>query len=170
MSWRPAAGLTTMHVTQTLLATAFRATVDLEGKTATGVRVPAEAVEALDAGRRPPVRVTIGGHEYRSQVAVRGGEYKLPISAENRAAAGISAGDEVEVTIALDTEERVIVVPADLAAALKAAPDALHFFEALSYSRQRWFVLDIEGARTEDTRRRRVEKAVERLRLGRGVR
>jgi bifunctional DNA-binding transcriptional regulator/antitoxin component of YhaV-PrlF toxin-antitoxin module len=159
-----------MHVTQTLLASTFRAVVELEGKTATGVRVPAEAVEALDAGRRPPVRVTMGGHEYRSRVAVRRGEYRLAISAENRAAAGISAGDEVELTIALETEERVIVVPTDLAEALEATPDALHFFEALTYSRQRWFVLDIEGAGNEDTRRRRVVKTVERLRLGRGVR
>jgi antitoxin component of MazEF toxin-antitoxin module len=80
----------------------FRTTVELGGRTATGMRVPPEVVEALGAGKKPPVRVTIGGHTYRSTVATRGGVYLLPISAENRAGAGVAAGDEVEVDVELD--------------------------------------------------------------------
>jgi uncharacterized protein YdeI (YjbR/CyaY-like superfamily) len=56
--------------------------------------------------------------------------------------------------------------PSDLAAALQAAPDALHYFESLSYSRQRWFTLNVEDAKTPETRARRIERAVARLRDG----
>lgn len=44
----------------------FRATVELNGKTATGIEVPEEVVTALGSGARPPVAVTIGGHTYRT--------------------------------------------------------------------------------------------------------
>ena len=153
-----------MQPTLTLPGGAFRATVELAGKTATGVRVPAEVVQALESGRQPLVKVTIGKHTYRSKVAVRGGEYRLPLSAENRALAGVEAGDEIDVAIELDRDPRVVAVPSDLALALEAAPDALHYFEALSYSRQQWFVLNVEDARTPETRRRRIENAIRRLR------
>lgn len=145
-------------------ATTFRATVELAGKTATGVRVPAEVVEALGSGKQPLVRVTIGDHRYRSKVAVRGGEYKLPISAENRAGAGIEAGDEVSVTLALDTDPREVALPADLDAALSG--EARSVFDGLSNSRKGWFVDNIESAKAAETRARRVTKAVERLAAG----
>jgi hypothetical protein len=152
-----------MQPTLTLPGGVFRAAVELAGRTATGVRVPAAVVEALEAGRQPLVKVTIGQHTYRSKVAVRRGEYRLPISAENRALAGVEAGDEIEVAIELDRDPRVVAVPSDLATALEAAPRALHYFESLSYSRQRWFVLSVEDARTPETRARRIERAVARL-------
>ena len=60
----------------------------------------------------------------------------------------------------------MVAVPSDLAAALEAAPDALHYFESLSYSRQQWFVLNVEEAKTAETRARRIERAVARLREG----
>ena len=96
----------------------FRTTVELGGRTATGLRVPAEIVEALGSGKKPAVRVTIGGHTYRSTVATRGGVYLLPLSGENRTAAGVAAGDEVDVDIELDDQPREVTVPDDLAAAL----------------------------------------------------
>ncbi len=148
----------------------FRATVDLAGKTATGVRVPAEVVEALGPHKQPAVRVTIGEHTYRSKVAVRGGDFKLPISAENRTAAGVAAGDEIEVTLALDTESRELAVPEDFARALDAEAQARAFFDGLSFSQRQWFVLGIEEAKTPETRGRRIDKAVARLLEGRGVR
>ena len=61
--------------------------------------VPPEVVEGLGAGRKPPVRVTVGGHTYRSTIASRGGVYLLPLSAENRTAAGVAAGDQVDVDV-----------------------------------------------------------------------
>lgn len=92
----------------------FRAIILLGGKTATGIRVPAEVVERLGSSKRPPVRVTINGHIYRSTVAPMGGKFMLPLSAENRERVGVKAGDEVDVEIELDTEPREVTVPPDL--------------------------------------------------------
>lgn len=142
----------------------FRAVVELGGKTATGIEVPADVVERLGAGKRPPVTVTINGHAYRSTVASMGGRYLLPLSADNRAGAGVQAGDEVDVDVALDTAPRVVEVPDDLAAALASDPQAKQAFAALSYSHQRQHVLAIEGAKTAPTRERRIAKALEMLR------
>jgi hypothetical protein len=145
----------------------FRSTVQLAGKTATGMPVPTEVVESLGAGRRPAVRVTVGGHTYRTTVGTRGGEFKLPLSAENRERAGVSAGEEVEVAIELDTEPRELTVPPDFAAALGRDARASRFFDGLSYSRKQRIVLSVEGAKTEETRRRRIAKAISGLREGR---
>jgi hypothetical protein len=145
----------------------FRTTVELGGKTATGLVVPADVVDALGAGKKPPVRVTIGGHTYRSTVAVRGGRYLLPLSAENRAGAGVAAGDEVDVDVELDDEPREVAVPADLAAALEGDDAARKTFEALPYSHRQRHVLAVEEARTPETRQRRITKALETLREGR---
>ena len=145
----------------------FQTTVELGGKTATGFRVPDEIVESLGAGKRPAVTVAIGGHTYRSTVAVMDGVYMLPLSAENRQAAGVAAGDEVEVEVALDTAPRVMAVPEDFAAALDAEPAARRTFDGLSYSLQRFHVESVTGAKTDETRQRRIEKSVATLREGR---
>jgi nucleotidyltransferase/DNA polymerase involved in DNA repair len=148
-------------------ATAFRATIELGGKTATGIEVPPEVVESLGAGKRPPVRVTLAGYAYRSTVATMRGRFMLPISAAVRATAGVAAGDEVDVALALDTEPRVVTVPPDFAAALDADEQARHAFDAMSYSHKLRWVLSIDDAKSEVTRRRRIAKAVETLREGR---
>lgn len=137
--------------------------MELGGKTATGIRVPAEVVEGLGSHRRPPVQVTVGGHTYRTTVAPMSGAYFVPLSAENRAAAGVAAGDRVTVDIELDTEPRMVEVPADLAEALARVPAARDRFRALSYSRQRAHVLSVEGAKTPETRARRVVKVLDEL-------
>ncbi len=138
----------------------FTAEIRLEGKTATGIQVPPEVVEGLGAGKRAKVLVTLNGYTYRSSVAPYNGVYMLPLSAENRTAAGVAAGDTVEVTLELDKGERVVEVPPDLAKALAAA-DVRPAFDALSYSNQRRHVLSIEDAKTPETRARRIVKAVE---------
>ncbi len=145
----------------------FRTTLLQNDKTATGFRVPDDVVEALGKGKRPPVRVTINGYTYRSTVAVMGGDYMLGVSAENRASARVKGGDEIDVELELDTAPREVSVPADLAAALDAEPDAKHTFEGLSYSNKSWHVLQIEGAKSDETRQRRIVKSVEALREGR---
>ena len=145
----------------------FRTTLLLGGKTATGIEVPAEIVEGLGAGKRPPVRVTIKGHTYRSSIAVMGGVFMVGVNADERKAAGVAAGDELDVDIELDTEPRTVVVPDDFAAALDADGEARRFFDKLSYSHQRRHVLAIEDAKTPETRGRRIAKSVEMLREGR---
>jgi Bacteriocin-protection, YdeI or OmpD-Associated/Domain of unknown function (DUF1905) len=144
----------------------FHSTLELGGKTATGIPVPPEVVAALGSHKRPAVRVTLGSHSYRSTVAPMRGRFMLPVSAENRALAGVEAGDELDVEIELDTAPRELVVPADFATALDAAPEARERFDALSFSRRQWFVLGIEGAKQEATRKHRIEKAIVTLREG----
>ena len=146
----------------------FRATIELGGKTATGIRVPAEVVESLGAGQRPRVSVTINGYTYRSTVAPMGGVYMLPVSAEARGGAGVAAGDEVDVDVELDTAPREVNVPTDLAAALDGDASAKRFFEGLSYSNKQRIVLSIEGAKTAETRERRIAKALSELQQGKG--
>ena len=138
----------------------FRTTIELGGKTATGFEVPADVVAALGSHKRPSVRVTIGGYTYRSTVAVMGGRYLIPLSAENRAGAGVAAGDEVEVGLVLDDAPREVEVPADLAAALDAEPGARARFDGLSYTNRKEIVRSVEEAKAAETRRRRIEKAV----------
>ena len=138
----------------------FRATIELRGKTACGISVPPEVVAALGRGKRPPVRVTIGDHTYRSTVAAYTDEYLVGVSAENRAAAGVVAWQVVDVDLELDLEPRVIDVPPDFAVALDAAPAARAAFEALSYSNKSAYVIGINGAKTAETRQRRIDKAI----------
>ena len=89
------------------------------------------------------------------------------LSAEHRAGAGVAGGDEVEVDLELDTAPREVAVPDELAAALDAEPAARATFEALSYSNKSWHVLQVTGAKTDDTRQRRIARSIEVLRQGR---
>ena len=90
----------------------------------------------------------------------------LPVSAEVRGGAGVAAGDELEIDVELDTTPREVVVPEDLGAALDADADARRFFDGLSYSNKRRIVLSVEGAKTAETRERRIGKAVASLHDG----
>jgi hypothetical protein len=145
----------------------FRTTLLLAGKTATGMRVPDEIVLALGAGKRPPVRITINGYTYRNTIAVYGDEYVVGVSAEHRAGAGVQAGDELDVDIELDTAPREVSVPDDLGAALDSDAAARRTFDGLSYSNRNYIVTQVEGAKSEETRRRRIEKSIEALHAGR---
>jgi hypothetical protein len=146
--------------------TNFHALLELHGKTATGFQVPDDVVTALGSGKRPPVRVTIGKHTYRSTVAPMGGAYWIGVSAENRLAAGVGAGDTLAVVLELDTEPREVAVPADFAAALDDDSAARKKFDSLSYSHKRQHILAIEGAKAEETRQRRIAKAIATLSQG----
>ena len=145
----------------------FRTTILQSGVTAMGFEVPPDAVEALAAGKRPPVRVTINGYTYRNTVAVMQGRYMIGVSSEHRGPARVSAGDEVDVDLELDTAPRVITVPPDFAAALDAEPVARRTFDALSYSNKSWHTLQIAAAKAPETRARRIEKSVAALAAGR---
>jgi Bacteriocin-protection, YdeI or OmpD-Associated/Domain of unknown function (DUF1905) len=145
----------------------FRTTIKQSGKTATGIEIPESVMDALSAGRRPPVRVTIGGYSYRSTVATVDGKPMVGLSAEHRAGAGVEGGQEIEVDIVLDAEKREVVVPAELAAALDAEPRARVTFDGLSPSNKSWHVLQVTGAKTDETRERRIARSIEALREGR---
>lgn len=130
----------------------------------TGIEVPAAVLEQLGGGRRPAVTVSINGYRYRSSVGAMGGRAMIPLSAEHRSVSGLAGGDPVEVDLSLDAEPRVLDVPPDLRAALSEDQAAAARFDGLSYSARRRIVTAVDGAKGEDTRRRRIAKAVRDLR------
>jgi hypothetical protein len=127
---------------------------------ATGIVVPPEAMGALGGSRRPAVTVTIGDYAYRSTVAPMGGQHLIPFAKEHRARTGLGPGDEVEVTLELDTAPRTVEVPTDLAAALAATPGAREAFDRLSYTLRKEHVRQVETAKAAETRERRIAKVV----------
>ncbi|HYK96686.1 MAG TPA: YdeI/OmpD-associated family protein [Candidatus Dormibacteraeota bacterium] len=148
----------------------FNSTLESAGKTAAGFHVPEAVLDSLAGGRRPKVRVTINRHTWRTSVGIVDGRSMIGIPVEHRAAARVTPGDVLDVDVELDTEVREVTIPDDFAAALAPFPEARAFFDNRNYSERRWFVLGIEDAKTPETRARRIEKAVERLREGRGQR
>ncbi|PRY24780.1 YdeI/OmpD-associated family protein [Pseudosporangium ferrugineum] len=145
----------------------FRGELLATGGTTTGFQVGDEFVAGLGGGGRPKVVVTVNGHSWRGSIARMGGSYWLGVSAERRAEAGIAAGDVLEVGVELDTAVREVDVPEDLAAALEASPGAKAFWAGLSYSNKSWHVLQVTGAKTAETRTRRIEKSITLLAAGR---
>jgi hypothetical protein len=145
----------------------FRTTILGAGKTAAGIEVPPEVVEALGTSRKPPVRVTMNGHTFRSSVATMDGRFMVGVTNEFRRESGLAAGDIVDVDIELDTEKREVTVPPDLAVALAADDAAQRFFDGLSYSNKRRIVMPIDDAKTPETRERRIASSVAKLREGR---
>jgi hypothetical protein len=142
----------------------FRATVELGGKTATGIEVPDSVIESLGTSKRPAVRVTINAYSYRTTAVRMGGRFLVPLSAENRTCAGVAANDEVDVDIVLDDAPREVALPDDLDAALDA--EARAAYDALSYTHRKEWVRWIEEAKKPATRATRVEKTVAGLRAG----
>lgn len=146
------------------MKTTFTTPVILDDKVnATGLRVPPESIAELGKGKKPPVKVTLNGFTYPTTVAAYGDVYMIPLSAERRKAAGVQAGDIVEVTLELDQEPRLVVVPDNLAAALAEAPGARAAFDALNYSTRKEHVRQVETAKAEETRQRRIAAIVAKL-------
>ena len=136
------------------------------GKTATGIEIPAKIAEGFGVGKKPPVRITINGYTYRNTVAVMGGVYMVGVSAEHRKGANVNGGDEIEVTIELDTQPREVDIPEAFEKALKKNAVAKNYFESLSYSKKNGIVTVIKDAKTEETKQRRIEKAISNLEEG----
>lgn len=130
---------------------------------ATGLPVPTEAVAAMGAGKKPKVKVSFNGYTYRSTVAAYGEVFMLPLSAEHRQAAGVNAGETVEVTIELDSEPRIVEVPFDLANALAGTPGARAAFDKLSYTMRKEYVRQVVSAKAQETRLRRITGIVSKL-------
>jgi bacteriocin resistance YdeI/OmpD-like protein/uncharacterized protein DUF1905 len=151
--------------------TAKRFTVELERvqKTATMFRVPFDLEEAFGRAR-PPVKVTIRGHTWRTTPGVYGGVGHVVVNRAVKAATGVDAGDRVRVEVELDTEPRTVVVPDDLRAALDRDPDVASAFDRMSFTHRREYVEWVEEARRPETRARRIGGTVERVREDRAPR
>jgi len=143
----------------------FTAELERVGKTSARFPVPFDLKGAFGRAR-PPVRVTIRGHAWRTTPGVNGGVGYIGLNRAVRAAAGVDAGDRVRVTMELDTVPRTIEPPEDLRARLEAAPDALARFAGLSFTHRREYVEWVEGAKRPETRARRLATFVAMLEAG----
>jgi hypothetical protein len=112
---------------------------------------------------RSPVKVSINGYSYRSTISVYGGKYYLPVRKDRREAAGVRAGDIVEVTMQPDTKVRKVDPPAALSAALAKNGPARAQWERLSYSRKKEHADALLQAKRSETRARRVQRILKKL-------
>ena len=150
-----------------LLGMRFRTTIkQAEGSTATGIEIPDEVVAALGAGKKPPVTMTVNGYRYRSTVATVDGRFMVGFSADHRKASGLAGGDAVDVEIEHDTQPRTVELPADFQAAVAADPQATATFDKLSNSLKGYHVSLVTGAKTDETRQRRIAKSIATLHQG----
>ena len=133
---------------------------------AAAILLTEEQVDSFGAGRRPPVRVTIGDRSARLRVAKMGPDFCIGLSKAVRAELGVELNDEVTATIELDTAERTVEIPAALTEALAADPVARERFEALAFTHRKEYAVWIAEAKKEETRARRVTQALEMLREG----
>jgi hypothetical protein len=144
----------------------FSAVIQNAGGGGAFVEVPFD-VEAVFGSKRPKVKAMIEGVPYRGILTRMGTEcHLLIILKEIRAQIGKTFGDEVTITVELDTEPRVIEVPAELKKQFKAEKEAKAFFEKLSYTHQREYVNWINEAKREETRQNRIVKTIEMLKQG----
>ena len=140
----------------------FHTTILKFGPNNTGIEIPEEIIEKLDSGKRPPVIVTVKNYSYRSTVAVMSGKFMISLSAAHRQAAGVQGGENVDITLELDLEPRTVELPKDLKAALSEA-GALAAFEKAAPSMRKEYVRQVESAKAQETRERRIVKIVEKL-------
>ena len=120
-------------------------------------------IEALGAGKRPPVKATVNGYTFRTTVAVYGGKSYIGLRKEIREAAGVDLGQLVQVALELDVDPREVELPRPLADALDADPEAKAAFAKLSYTHRKEYAQSVAEAKREETRRRRVERTIESL-------
>ena len=146
-------------------STHFDAELERVGKTSARLRVPVDLKEIFGRAR-PPLKVTVEGHTWRTTPGVYGGVAYIGLNKDVRSAAGVDAGDRVRVTIELDTEPRTVAVPADLRSALEADPQAKAAFADLSFTHGREYVEWIEEAKRPETRARRIAGTVDGVRQG----
>lgn len=149
-----------------MASTQFSARLERAGKTSARLPVPVDLKE-LYGRARPPLKVTIRGHTWRTTPGVYGGVAYIGLNKDVRAAAGVDAGDRVDVTVELDTEPRTVDIPDDLSVALARDPDARTAFETLSFTHRREYVEWIEDAKRPETRVRRIAETVAGVREGR---
>jgi hypothetical protein len=126
----------------------------------TAIHVPEAILEKLNGGKKPLVKVTLNGYTYRSAVGKMSDRFMISLSSENRKNARVNGGDTLEVTLALDTEPRIVELPAGLQAALSKNKTEKSAFEKLAPGRKKAIVLSITEAKTEETKTKRIEKAI----------
>ena len=144
----------------------FTAVIQNAGGGGAFVEVPFD-VESTFGSKRPKVKAMIEGVHYRGILTRMGTDcHILGIRKDIREQVGKTFGDEIKVTVELDTEPRLIEVPPELEKALEKEKAALEVFNSLSYSHQREYVGYITEAKKEETRLNRIAKTIEMLKKG----
>lgn len=144
----------------------FRTQLQARGPAAAVVLADDQVSAVGEGAKRFPVVATVNGYTWRTSVARMGGESLLGLNREVREAAGVVAGDTVDVTIQLDAQPREVDVPDDLAAALSADPKAKEAFDAMAFTHRKEYARWVAEAKRDETRRRRVTQALELIRAG----
>ena len=138
----------------------FETTLTATGNN-TGIVVPPEVLEQLGAGKRPAVVASVNGYGFECTIGSMGGKSMIAFSAARRKETGLAGGDPITVTLTLAEGPRALEVPADFRKAMRAAKGTEAFFAGLAPSLQRYHVDNIEGAKTAETRQRRIDKAID---------
>jgi hypothetical protein len=129
----------------------------------TGIEVPEDILAKLNGGKKPLVIVSLNNHTYRSAVAKMGDRFLISLSAENRKNANVKGGDTLAVELELDTAPRTVEIPAYFQKVLEKNKVAKANFDKLAPGKKKALVLSINDAKTEETKQRRIEKAIETL-------
>ena len=126
------------------------------------IEIPDAILEKLGANKRAPLKVTVNGYTYQSTAAGMNGQCLVVFPKKDRDAAKAKAGDEIQVTLELDSGVREVQMPPELTEALKNA-HLLDTFSALTYSKRKEFARQVSEAKTAETRDRRIEKVISAL-------
>ncbi|XUX00319.1 MAG: YdeI/OmpD-associated family protein [Dehalogenimonas sp.] len=122
--------------------------------------VPFDIEEVFGTRARVAVKGTFDGRPYRGTIQPMTGGHVIGIDAGMRKSLGKNAGDSIHVVMEKDTEERTVVIPADLLTALDQNPVSRDRFDKLSYSHRKEYIEYITEAKKPETRSRRIQKTV----------
>lgn len=133
-----------------------------EGMNATFIEFPYDVEKEFGTKGRVKVHATFDGAEYRGSLVKMGHHcHILGVTQKIRKGINKSPGDTVHVVLKPDTKTRIVEVPEDFAELLNKCPEARELFDAMSYTHKKEYVNWIEDAKREETRKRRMQKAVD---------
>jgi hypothetical protein len=120
-------------------------------------------VAATFSSKRPLVLAHINGVEYRSRLMIYGGQCYLGLRKDLLRQLDVAAGDRVQIELAEDREERVVVEPPELTQALADNPAARAAYEKLPFTHRNEYARWIDEGKKPETRADRVVKTIKRL-------
>jgi hypothetical protein len=145
----------------------FRVTLEGKGRSSVAwLNAPFDVEKVFATRARVPVRGTINGFPFRSSLMPMGGCHGMAVNKTMRDGAGVQAGDNVTVVMERDQAERVVEVPSLLKKELSKNKTARTNWQKLSYTSQKEIALAIGGAKLDETRVRRLAKAMDVLKSG----
>ena len=136
------------------------------GTEVAALKPPFDVVAVFERKGRVPVKGTINGFPFRSSLMNMGDGHMMAVNAQLRAGAQCKAGDTVAVLMELDQDKRTVEVPAYLKKIIDRDPKAREFWPQLSFTHQKEYVREIEGAKRPETREKRIAAMLDALRKG----